>query len=61
MVEAPKLDLSAFEFEDGVNYLVEELEVPESVARQMMAAAKGELESFAQKHNLESNSTKPVL
>ncbi|GEM83667.1 hypothetical protein [Meiothermus hypogaeus] len=58
MVEVPKLDLSAFEFEDGVDYLVEELEVPESVARQMMAAAKGELESFAQTHSLMSRPTK---
>lgn len=58
MVEAPKLDLSAFEFEHGVNYLLEELEVPESVARQMMAAAKGRLESFTQTHSLMSRPTK---
>jgi hypothetical protein len=61
MVESSKLNLTEFEFEEGVRFLMEELDLPESVARQMMGAVKGELESFAQVHDLNREPSTPVL
>jgi hypothetical protein len=44
MVEISKLNLTEFEFEEGVRSLMDEFDLPESVTRQMMGPAKGELE-----------------